>query len=195
MKKEHDNRDMLPEYDFSGGVRGKYAARFRESRQELLSSATALDRQAWMAHSLLAFQAFESWLVAYRTLVFGEDPESAGKTVSALLEALDDEPLDSLWRDLREHTSVSESFREDLLELVADRNWLVHWSFHDLGVSEDGPEIMRRFESIVERSAHLSEQLSSSLLQRCMGKGMERSEVEERTEEIVSRWAAGRNAA
>jgi hypothetical protein len=24
----HDNDEMLPEYDFSGGVRGKYAARY-----------------------------------------------------------------------------------------------------------------------------------------------------------------------
>ena len=25
MKKESDNEEMLPQYDFSGGVRGKYA--------------------------------------------------------------------------------------------------------------------------------------------------------------------------
>ena len=30
MKKMHDDPDMLAEYDFSGGVRGKYAARYAE---------------------------------------------------------------------------------------------------------------------------------------------------------------------
>ena len=30
MSKEHDELDMRSEYDFSGGVRGKYAARYAE---------------------------------------------------------------------------------------------------------------------------------------------------------------------
>ncbi len=30
MSKKHDDMDMRPEYDFSGGVRGKYAARYAE---------------------------------------------------------------------------------------------------------------------------------------------------------------------
>jgi hypothetical protein len=29
-KPENNSDDMLPEYDFSGGVRGKYAARYAE---------------------------------------------------------------------------------------------------------------------------------------------------------------------
>ena len=30
MKKSRNDPDMLPEYDFSGGVRGKYAKRYAE---------------------------------------------------------------------------------------------------------------------------------------------------------------------
>jgi len=30
MKKESENADMLPEYDFSKGVRGKYAKRYHQ---------------------------------------------------------------------------------------------------------------------------------------------------------------------
>ena len=30
MSKEHEDTDMRAEYDFSGGVRGKYAARYAE---------------------------------------------------------------------------------------------------------------------------------------------------------------------
>lgn len=31
MKQESDNEDMLGEYDFSNGVRGKYARRYHQS--------------------------------------------------------------------------------------------------------------------------------------------------------------------
>jgi hypothetical protein len=31
MKKESDNEEMLPQYDFSGGVRGKYAREYHLS--------------------------------------------------------------------------------------------------------------------------------------------------------------------
>lgn len=30
MKKETDDKDMLPEYDFSKGIRGKYAKRYAQ---------------------------------------------------------------------------------------------------------------------------------------------------------------------
>lgn len=186
---------MLPEYDFSEGVRGKYTSRFRESRQDLLASAAALDRQAWLSHSLLAFQAFESRLVAYLALVFDREPKAAGKAVSAMLEALKPEFLDTLWTDLLDHTSVRRSFYDDLLALLSDRHWLVHKSFHDFHVARNVPAVEQRFEAIVKRSTDLSERLSSHLLERCGAMGMDRSEVEARTEEIVGEWASGRDAA
>lgn len=195
MKKKPEDRDMLPEHDFSGGVRGKYAPRFRETGEDLVRSAAALDRQAWLAHSLLAFQEFESRLVVYLALVFEKDPEAAGKAVSGMLEAPEEKPWKAFWKDLRRHTAANESFYKELLELLADRNWLVHRSFHDLERAEDMSESMKRFESIAERSVMLTKQLSSHLLERCAAKGMESSEVEARTEEVVGRWATGRTAA
>lgn len=193
MNKETEDRDLLPQHDFSGGVRGKYAARFRETRRDVLKAAAALDRHAWLAHSLLAFQAFEARLVAYRALVFGEDTNVAGRTVSTLLEGIEGKASESLWNDLHEHTSADEVFREQLLELIADRNWLVHRSFHDLG--RDVGASVGRLESIAERSADLTERLSSYLLERCTAKGMEGTEIEARAQEVVGRWAAGRDAA
>lgn len=195
MKKEPEPQDLVSEIDFSGGVRGKYASRFGEMGEDLMRSAAALDRQAWVAGSLQAFQAFESRLVAYLALVFGKEADSAGKAVSAMLEALEERPLDVLWKDLRDHTSASEPFYEELLELLADRNWLVHRSFHDLGARGETSRGIDRLGSIAERSAQLSKELSSYLLERCVAKGMEPSEVEKRAEEVVGRWAAGRDAA
>ncbi|HOD82902.1 MAG: hypothetical protein BWX88_04378 [Planctomycetes bacterium ADurb.Bin126] len=36
MKKKPEDDDMLPEYDLSGGVRGKYAARYAEGTNVVL---------------------------------------------------------------------------------------------------------------------------------------------------------------
>jgi hypothetical protein len=36
MKDEEDDEDMLPEYDLSGGVRGKYVDRYRQGTNVVL---------------------------------------------------------------------------------------------------------------------------------------------------------------
>lgn len=177
-------QDMSPEYDFSGGVRGKYTGRFNKNREEFLSAAAAMDRQAWVAHSLLAVQQFEANLVAYWSLVLNEKPAAAGRAVSALLELLDPKALKKLERDLDKHTSVTKAFHEDLRQLINDRNWLVHHSFHSPSPS--------RLESISNRSRELSDQIFSLLLERCTSKGMDATEITARTHEVVEEWSSGR---
>ena len=39
MKDEKDDEDMLPEYDLSGGVRGKYVDRYRHGTNVVLLDA------------------------------------------------------------------------------------------------------------------------------------------------------------
>lgn len=195
MKKEPDDQEARPEYDFSGGVRGKYASRFGDAREDLLRSAAIMDRQVWLAHSLQALQALESSLVAYWALVFETDPRSAGRRVSGLLEALDKKALGTLWKDLRKHTSATDSFHEELVELLGERNWLVHKSFHETDPDRDVSMGLERFESIVRRSEDLDDQLTTYLIQRCSDRGMDPSEVRARSEEVVHRWARERDAA
>jgi hypothetical protein len=160
-----NERDMEPEYDFSGGVRGKYANRFKANKDEFLSAAAAMDRQAWLAHSLLAVQQPEANLVAYWALALGERPAIAGRTVSALLELLDSRALKKLQRDLDRHTSVSQTFHEEFRQLISDRNWLVHHSFLSPSAA--------RLESISSRSRSLSDQIFTLLLERCTSRGMD----------------------
>lgn len=176
--------DMLPEYDFSGGVRGKYADRFKGTREEFLAAAAAMDRQAWLAHSLVAVQQLEANLVAYWSVALGERPESAGKTVSALLELLNPKALKKLQRDLDKHTSVTQTFHQDLRQLINDRNWLVHHSFHSPSPS--------RLASIGDRSRELSDQIFRLLLERCTSRGMDPTEVTARSHAVVEEWASGR---
>jgi hypothetical protein len=187
MSRDAEREEMLPEYDFSDGVRGRYATRFGPNREEFLQGAAALDRQAWLAHSLLSVQELESKLVAYWVLALGKKHEEVGRTVSTLLEALDRRPFATLRRDLGKHTSVTEGFFEDLVRLIEDRNWLVHRSFHSLSRS--------RLEAIADRSARLSKQLASLLHERCVGKGMDADQVETQANQAVERWAAGRSVA
>lgn len=57
--KQDDVEDMLPEYDFSGGIRGKYAARYKAS-----SNVVVLDEDV-----ARAFPNTESGNQALRMLV------------------------------------------------------------------------------------------------------------------------------
>lgn len=187
MNEGTESEEMRPEYDFSRGVKGRYSTLFGSERERLVSSAAALDRQTWLAHSLLSFQDFEAHLVAYWSLALRYDPSSAGNAVSMLLERLDKKALRDLRRDLDKHTSVDEHFYDELRELINDRNWLVHKSFHSFSSS--------RLESITDRSTRLGGRLYSLLLERCLNAGMEEREVRERAAEVVEEWAADRNAA
>lgn len=186
MSKETEP-DMLPEYDLAGGERGKYADRFEEDREGFLNAAAAMDRKAWLALSLQSVQQLEGNLVAYWSLALGEGPEAAGRTVSALLELFDAGALERLRRDLDEHTTVTDAFHEDLRELISDRSWLIHRSFHAPSAA--------RLESISDRSKRLSDEILRLLLERCSSKGMDARDVAARTNEVVEEWASGRDAA
>ena len=44
MKKEPDNADMLPEYDFSNGVRGKYAKSYHQGSNVVVLEPDVAER-------------------------------------------------------------------------------------------------------------------------------------------------------
>lgn len=187
MNEETDGQDRILEYDFSRGERGRYADRFEDRRQDILASAASLDRQAWIAHSLRSFQIFEGYLVAYWALALRKDPRSAGRAVTSLLHQCDEKLLIVLREDLERFTSAGKKFYEDLLELIEDRNWLVHKSFQPFSSS--------RLHSITERSEKLTTLLSSLLLERCKQEGMDESEIEAKTADVVEQWTADESAA
>lgn len=187
MKEETDGQGRSLEYDFTRGERGFYAERFKDRREEVLQSAASLDGQAWIAHSLESFQIFEAYLVAYWALALRKDPPNAGRAVTSLLHDCDSKPLKVLRRILKKFTSADDSFYTDLMELIEDRNWLVHKSFQSFSSA--------RLHSIAQRSEHLTSLLSSFLLERCRHEGMDEVQIKARTAEVVKQWAADKNAA
>ena len=44
MKPDDEDEEMLPEYDLTGGVRGKYVERYLESRKSAPAAALTLPR-------------------------------------------------------------------------------------------------------------------------------------------------------
>lgn len=181
MSEAPDRDSMLPEYDFSEGVRGKYVSRLAENRAELLEQAAVMDRQAWVARALMAVQDFESRLVAYWSLVHGHDPEAAGRATYSLLEGRGAQWMEALRNDL------DADFDAQLRPLLKDRNWLVHHSFRGFSAP--------RVQSIAERSAWLSDRLWSALLERCRRQGIDADDAEARAEDVVERWSASLSAA
>jgi hypothetical protein len=92
---------------------------------------------------------------------------------------------------LREPPGPSQSVEliapTELFELIDDRNWLVHHSFHSHATS--------RLQSIADRSTELAAQLLTLLLERCQREGMKEVEVRAKIDDAVERWAAGKDAA
>jgi hypothetical protein len=117
----------------------------------------------------------------------GVRTEKARKCVSALLESADRRALGRLRKDLDEHTSATQAFYRDLAELISERNWLVHRSFHSPSVA--------RVESISARSDRLSNEVSAFLVERFRPKGMQAEEVASRATRVVEEWVAGQSAA
>src|SRR5580658_1160430 len=72
MKNSIDDDDIPAEIDFSGGVRGKYAARYREGvilRETVPDPIRLFETQSRLGRALLGTQSVEIAIVAYLSLV------------------------------------------------------------------------------------------------------------------------------
>jgi len=198
MRRDLNNsdQDMLAEYDFSGGTRGKYAARLRTAEgaePPWVSTAAFLDAQTWIREALWHTQALEATLVTYLALAFKLKPQDAGAETSALLEGAGARIFSQLIRDLRRHTSVSPDLETKLAELLKERNWLVHRSLHqytDLSSPSAAKELVSRLEAIAGQARSLNEEISRLLEERFTKRGMTKAELEEKVKEVKEEWLA-----
>lgn len=123
---------MREEYDFSGGVRGRHAARFSaEGRQELLRRAAWQDVQVWTTHALVEVQQLEAALFACLHLVLGASPETALHEVATPGHRVD---------DILRATAAAGELGSDLRRVLSERHWLMHHSSDDLREALAAPE-------------------------------------------------------
>jgi hypothetical protein len=194
MKKdEHD--EILPEYDFSGGVRGRYAARIAESaRAELLARSAAQDVQVWLTQALTQVQSVEAGVVAFLALVAEETPAEAGESAALMLEHSNEPLLAAFLTDLREHALLAPEFELRLMRVVQERNWLVHRSGLGartaLGEARTILPVLARLEALTDDATFVSRKLRELLEQSLERRGLSRQEIRRKADETIERWIA-----
>jgi len=188
-----NDKEMRPEYDFSGAVRAKYAARFSEKeRSELLRRSAALDGHYWFGHTLKRIQELEAMVVAYLTLGLNRSPEAAGDEAAALLEGNDVASLTRLTSALARvgKHDLESRFRK----VMNERSWLIHKGGFAVAPEQNDPEMIaaavQRLESTAREADELTRGLRANLEERLNKAGLSSDEVRRRTDEVIHHWLA-----
>lgn len=188
MKKEADF-GMRPEYDFSGGVRGRHAALFaREERDELVRQAAILDAQNWMASALLRVQELEAALFAYLVLAEGRSPEEAGSEAVALLG------IGRMLSSLRSRGLLLKELDERLTFVAKERSWLIHRSGLETEAAlSDLPnplDLLDRLEVLATQASAVKSQIDALVAQHLTADGYSTREITAKTDETLGLWLA-----
>ena len=194
MKREADF-EMRPEYDFSGGVRGRHAARFTaEERDELVRRASSQDVQTWTAYSLLQVQELEAALFTYLVLAEKRSPEQAGAEAVTLLNYKAPVGLGQVLSSLRSRGLVLDELDQRLTFVSRERNWLVHRSGVEtqgaLAVPEKAVDLLKRLRHLVEEASALTSQITSLVFQHLSDTGLSNHEIRAREDETRGLWLA-----
>jgi hypothetical protein len=190
MRAEHDD-EMLPEYDFSNGVRGKYAGRWNaEQREQLLREASLGSVQTVGGYALEQVQALEAALFTYLVLAGHESVQSATRRTAELLQADDPRPLSVLVAAEGGTEDLDETLVLRLKRLAGERDWLIL----PRNESYTGPGSMRpvldRLEAIHAEAKELRTCVDRLIERHLLGDGMTKQEIERKTEETARLWLA-----
>jgi hypothetical protein len=189
MKADHD--DMLPEYDFSKGVRGKYTDRLTAAERE------ASLRRAWpemvqelSSYTLRQVQGLESALFTFFVLAGHEPVQRAARHAATLLDAKDERGPTGLVAQLRASGLVDPGLLAQLQAISVQRDWVQHPLSGSEADRESAKPVLARLQVIYEQAQALRHRVEQLIEQHLAGEGMSRQEIEQKTEETAKLWLA-----
>ncbi len=194
MKKHPDDDAMSREVDFTGGIRGKYADRYREGvsirETTSLDPITIYETQSRLGHALWQAQSLEAACVAYLSLVQELEVREAGARVHDLLEHHTSEKhTNHVWRSLLEFDDLADRLRK----IVPERNWIVHrCTFELANLTEHpnrAPDITLRLELFADEAQYLSQSLLKVIESHLSHAGVPSKEIATRTMRVIQAWA------
>ncbi|MBD0320451.1 MAG: hypothetical protein ICV87_08965, partial [Gemmatimonadetes bacterium] len=186
MKREADF-EMRPEYDFSGGRRGRHAARFSPAeREELVSEAAIRDAQNWTASALLRVQELEAALFAYLVLAEKRSPEEAGSEAVTLLDGRELLGLGRVLSSLRDRGLLLRELDERLTFVAKERNWLLHRSGIESQAALSAPEkalhLLDRLEVLATEASAVKSRIHALVAQHLTADGYSTPEITAKTD-------------
>jgi hypothetical protein len=185
MKKEAEF-EMRDEYDFSGGVRGRHAARFTaQEREDLFRRAAVEDVQTWTMSSLYEVQALEAAFFSLLVLAENRSPDEAATGAAALLTRGEAGTLGE---------ELAGVLRQRLKFVATERNWLVHRGVFEahtaLSRADKAPALLERLQHLVTEARELRSHVESLVAQHLSAAGMSAEEAITRRDDTVGLWQA-----
>jgi len=192
MKKEAEI-EMREEYDFSGGIRGRHAARFTaDERDALYGRAAVEDVQTWTMISLYEVQALEAAFFSVLRLAENRSPDEALIGAAALLTVGEAQVLGGEFA-----TELRQRFAglDQRLKLVAkERSWLVHRAgFEGYALRsrvDSAPALLERLQRLVAEARELRSHVESLVGQHLSDAGVPAEEAITRRNDAVEQWKA-----
>jgi hypothetical protein len=171
---------MREEYDFSGGVRGRHAARFTaDERSDLFRRAAVEDVQTWMMIALYEVQALEAALFTLLLLAENRPPARALAEAAALV-------------DREAPRSLGEDLDLRLAFVAKERNWLVRragFASHAvLAHAEKAPALLARLQHLVAETRELRSHVDALVSQHLSSAGLSMDEVITRRDDAIGVW-------
>ena len=188
MKADQDDDGMLPEYDFSNAVRGKFADWFTpEEREELLRRSIVGTARAWHEFALERVQALEAALFT-RSVVTAPVPcvrDSASCTT---------QPFSALVRLVGETDGgarLPARLNRRLRELADECRWAAeHGEEGTQGTPAERLAHIERLERIGREAEALKGEVDGLVQRHLARSGMSEQEIERTTQETAKLWLA-----
>jgi hypothetical protein len=183
--------EMREEYDFSGGVRGRHAARFAaDERDALFRTAAVQDLQTWTLLALYEVQALEAAVFTFLVLAGNRAPGDALVTSAALLDHAEARSLTDVLPGAR-YVGLEDIGRR-LTFVATERTWLVHRSgfvsHAALSDPDKVPALLDRLQRLVADAREVTARIESLVSRHLSETGLSEEEAITRRNDMVGLW-------
>ncbi|HEU0301156.1 MAG TPA: hypothetical protein VFR37_16950 [Longimicrobium sp.] len=183
-----DDYEMLPEYDFSNGIRGAFANRWTEEQKaQILQDAIEGTARTWHEFAAKRVRALEAALFAHTVLASPalrsrELGPSATRPFRALVR---------LASELEPGVLPRAELRERLSDLAAECHW-AFWHGHEgtAGGPAERLAHIERLERIGREAEAVQRLVDESIQQHLARSGLSEREIERKMEETAQLWLA-----
>lgn len=188
MKADPEDDEMLPEYDFSNAVRGKFADWFTpEEREQILRDSIVGSARAWHEFARERVQALEAALFT-RSVVTAPVPRVRDGASSST------QPFNALVRlvgEIDRTAPLPGTLYRRLTDLAGECRWAAeHGEEGTEGTPAERLAHIERLERIGREAEAVKAEVDRLIQQHLARSGMSPQEIERRTEETAKLWLA-----
>lgn len=182
-----DDYEMLPEYDFSNGIRGAFANRWTEEQKaQILADAIEGTARAWHEFAAKRVRGLEAALFAHnvftaphlRVRELGPSDTRAFRALVRLAAELEPDAL-------------PQAIRERLSDLAVECHW-AYWHGDEGTVGGPAERLahVQRLERLGREAEALVPAVNASIQAHLAQSGLSDEEIEQKTEETAKLWLA-----